>query len=141
MGDLGEFFDDIRVGDRAPVLEHRLTRTDLVRYAGASHDFNPMHHDETKAQAAGMPSVFGHGMFSAGLLATALTNYVGIGNLRRYQVRFTRQTWPDDLLRSEIVVREKDEAARTVTLECRLLSDAGPVVEGTAVAAAPRRQS
>ena len=58
-------------------IDHELTRTDLVMYAGASGDFNPMHHDEVAAQAAGLPSVFGHGMFSAGLLATAITNYVG----------------------------------------------------------------
>ena len=65
-------------------------------YAGASGDFNPMHTDEVAAQAAGLPSVFGHGMFTAGLLATAVTNYVGIGNLKSYRVRFTKQTWPGE---------------------------------------------
>ena len=59
-------FEDVKEGDTAPVRSHTLTRTDLVQYAGASGDFNPMHHDEVKAQAAGLPSVFGHGMFSMG---------------------------------------------------------------------------
>jgi acyl dehydratase len=102
-------YDDVSVGDEAPVISHKLTRTDLVKYAGASGDFNPMHHDEVAAQAAGQPSVFGHGMFSMGILGTALTDYVGIGNVRRYQVRFARQTWPDEVLSSKVVVTGKRE--------------------------------
>src|SRR5437016_11468246 len=97
----------VGVGDEAPVLTHKLTRTDLVMYAGASGDFNPVHHDEVAAQAAGLPSVFGHGMYTAGLLATAVTNYVGVGNLRSYRVRFTRQTWPGEVLTTHVTVREK----------------------------------
>ena len=103
-------YDTVQVGDEAPVISHTLTRTDLVKYAGASGDFNPMHHDEVAAQAAGQPSVFGHGMFSMGILGTALTDYVGIGNVRRYQVRFARQTWPDEVLSSKIVVTGKRES-------------------------------
>ena len=98
MGEKKLSFEDVQVGDEAPVITHTLTRTDLVKYAGASGDFNPMHHDEVAAQAAGQPSVFGHGMFSMGLLGTALTDYVGVGNVTRYQVRFARQTWPDEVL-------------------------------------------
>jgi acyl dehydratase len=109
MGEQKLFFDDVRVGDEAPVLTHRLTRTDLVKYAGASGDFNPMHHDEVLAKAAGQPSVFGHGMFSMGLLGSALTDYVGVGNVIRYSVRFARQTWPDEVLSSKIVVTAKRE--------------------------------
>ena len=71
------FFDDVNEGDEAPVVSHQLTRTDLVMYAGASGDFNPMHHDEVKAKEAGLPSVFGHGMFSMGLLGRAITDWVG----------------------------------------------------------------
>ena len=81
-----------------------LTRTDLVVYAGTSGDFNPMHHDEVKAQAAGMPSVFGHGMFSMGFLGSALSEYVGVGNIVRYQVRFAKQTWPGEELSTAITV-------------------------------------
>jgi acyl dehydratase len=97
--------DQVSVGDAAPVRTHVLTRTDLVRYAGASGDFNPMHTDEVKAVAAGQPSVFGHGMFSMGILATAITAYVGVGNLVRFKVRFTRQTWPGEALSTSVVVR------------------------------------
>src|SRR5665213_3673480 len=109
MGEQKLFFDDVQVGDEAPVISHTLTRTDLVKYAGASGDFNPMHHDEVAAQQAGQPSVFGHGMFSMGLLGSALTDYVGVGNVTRYSVRFARQTWPDEVLSSKIVVTAKRE--------------------------------
>ena len=132
------YFDDVNVGDEAPALSHTLTRTDLVVYAGASGDFNPMHHDEIQAQAAGMPSVFGHGMFSAGLLATALTDYVGIGNLRHYHVRFAKQTWPGDELTTRITVTEKrkDGDERLIDLECAVLNGTGEaVVTGEATAA------
>ena len=112
MGERTMTFEDVNVGDEAPVITHKLTRTDLVRYAGASGDFNPMHHDEVGAKAAGQPSVFGHGMFSMGLLGTALTDYVGVGNLTRYQVRFARQTWPEEVLSSKIVVTAKREERR-----------------------------
>ena len=73
MGEKKLSYEDVQVGDEAPVISHTLTRTDLVRYAGASGDFNPMHTDEVLAVAAGQPSVFGHGMFSMGILATAIT--------------------------------------------------------------------
>ena len=51
------FFEDVNEGDEAPAVSHELTRTDLVMYAGASGDFNQMHHDEVKAKEAGLPSV------------------------------------------------------------------------------------
>jgi acyl dehydratase len=109
VGEQKLYYEDVKVGDEAPVITHKLTRTDLVKYAGASGDFNPMHHDEVAAKASGQPSVFGHGMFSMGLLGSALTDFVGVGNVTRYQVRFARQTWPDEVLSSKIVVTGKRE--------------------------------
>lgn len=130
-------FDAVSEGDSAPVLKHSLTRTDLVKYAGASGDLNPMHTDEVAAQAAGLPSVFGHGMFSMGLLGRALTDYVGIGNLASYQVRFTKQTWPGEVLVSAVTVTAKrvDDGQKLIELSCSLANLAGEVkVEGAAVA-------
>jgi acyl dehydratase len=131
-------YETVEVGDEAPVISHTLTRTDLVKYAGASGDFNPMHHDEVAAQAAGQPSVFGHGMFSMGLLGTALTDYVGIGNIRRYQVRFARQTWPDEVLSSKIVVigKREEDGRKLIDLTVTLSNSTGEdklVGEATAV--------
>jgi len=132
-------FDAAQVGDQAPAVSHKLTRTDLVMYAGASGDFNPMHTDELAAQAAGLPSVFGHGMFSMGLLGTALTNYVGVGNLATYKVRFTKQTWPDEVLTSTVTVTGKrdEDGTKLIDLECSLANQNGEVkVAGEATALA-----
>src|SRR3954454_6620604 len=121
-------------GDAGPAISHPLTRTDLVMYAGASGDFNPMHTDEVAAQAAGLPSVFGHGMFTAGLLAPAGTNYVGVGTLKSYRVRFTKQTWPGETLTTAVVVREK-RAGNEVVLDCSVVNENGEAkIQGEAVA-------
>jgi acyl dehydratase len=142
MSDQQLFFEDVSEGDEAPVRSHVLTRTDLVVYAGASGDFNPMHHDEIQATAAGQPSVFGHGMFSMGFLGSAITDYLGIGSIRHYQVRFAKQTWPGEELRTKVVVK----ATRTegddhlVDLDVRLHNaDGEEKVVGEATAAVPSR--
>jgi acyl dehydratase len=136
------FFEDVSEGDEGPELTHTLTRTDLVQYAGASGDFNPMHTDEVSAQAAGLPSVFGHGMLTAGILATAVTDYVGVGNLRNYKVRFTKQTWPGETLTTRVVVQRKydDHGEHRVDLECAVVNQDGEAkLTGVAVAALPAR--
>ena len=122
-------YDDISEGDEAPSLSHELDRMDLVAYAGASGDFNPMHHDEVAAKRAGLPSVFGHGMFSLGLLGRALTDWAGVGNLKNYRVRFTKQTWPGETLTSRIVVTGKSESQgrKLVTADVQLLNQDGEV--------------
>lgn len=138
MSEAKLFFDDVTAGDVAPEYAHELTRTDLVMYAGASGDFNPMHTDEVSAQAAGLPSVFGHGMFTAGLLGKAITDYVGVGNLRNYKIRFTKQTWPGEILTTHVtVLRTYEEGSeRRVDLECTVTNQAGESkLAGVAVAA------
>lgn len=125
----------LEVGATAPVVRHQLTRTDLVVYAGASGDFNPMHHDEVKAQKAGMASVFGHGMLSMGIVGRALTDWVGAGSLRGYRARFTRQTWPGDTLTTSITVTALDDldGEMVAVLDCRLVNqDGDDVVVGEA---------
>jgi acyl dehydratase len=136
------YFDEVKEGDTGPEVRHELTRTDLVMYAGASGDFNPMHTDEVKAQASGLPSVFGHGMFSAGLLATAITDFVGVGNVRNYKVRFVKQTWPGETLISKTTITSKrsDGGRNVVELECELANENGEVkVAGEATAELPTR--
>jgi acyl dehydratase len=142
MGEATRYFEDVKEGDEAPASSHTLTRTDLVRYAGASGDYNPMHHDEIQAVEAGQPSVFGHGMFSMGLLGTALTDYVGAGSLTRYQVRFSRQTWPGEELITKIVVTAKrvEDGKHLIDMDCSLTNTEGEVkVVGTATADLPTR--
>ncbi len=143
MSEAKLFFDDVTQGDAAPEFAHELTRTDFVMYAGASGDFNPMHTDEVAAQAAGLPSVFGHGMFTAGLLGKAITDYVGVGNLRNYKIRFTKQTWPGEVLTTHVTVLRKynEGSERRVDLECTVTNQAGEAkLAGVAVAALPVRE-
>jgi acyl dehydratase len=86
-----------------------LTRTDFVRYQGASGDMNPIHHDETFARAAGFPTPFSVGMFQAGALASWAVAWLGAEHVRRYKVRFKEQVWPDDVLTCSGTVAEEYE--------------------------------
>jgi len=96
----------LKVGDTYE--EHvvdNLTRTQLVQYAGASGDYNPIHTDEVyTTKVAGYPSVFAHGMLTMGMTGKMLTNYVGDGRLTTFGVRFTRQVWPGDTLTARATV-------------------------------------
>jgi len=90
---------DVQLGQAIPpfVIEG-VGRPDFVRYAGASGDFNPIHFDDEFARGAGNPSVFGHGMLTAGLLATCVARFVGAEALRNYRVRFATRVWPGDTI-------------------------------------------
>jgi acyl dehydratase len=90
----------IKVGDtHSERVVDNLTRTQIVQYAGASGDYNPLHTDEPyTTQIAGYKSVFAHGMLTMGLTGKVLTNFVGDGRLTRFGVRFTNQVWPGDTL-------------------------------------------
>ncbi len=124
----------------APFVVEHLTRTDLVRYAGASGDFNPIHHDEHFARAAGNPTVFGHGMLTAGFVAKCITDFVGAGNLRRYKVRFATRVWPGDTITcGGRVTRRYQEAGETrIDGEVTATTQKGETaVTGTFTAAVP----
>ena len=100
------------------VVVEDLKRTQIVQYAGASGDYNPLHTDEIYAtKIAGYPSVFAHGMLTMGLTGRAIAGLVGAENLVRFGVRFTAQVWPGD----------------TLTVSCSVVGvgerDGGPVAE------------
>lgn len=99
---------ELSVGDtHAERLVEDLKRTQIVMYAGASGDYNPVHTDEVfTTQIAGYPSVFAHGMLTMGMTGKMLTNYVGDGRLTEYGVRFTNQVFPGDTLDATATVTE-----------------------------------
>ena len=115
-----------------------LSRTQLVQYAGASGDYNPLHTDEVyTTQVAGYPSVFAHGMLTMGLTGKMLTNFVGDGRLTKFGVRFTNQVWPGDTLDSTATVTAiRDEGGhKLVDLSVSTVNQDGKeVVNGTATA-------
>jgi len=100
----------LKVGDtHSEVLVEDLKRTQIVQYAGASGDYNPLHTDEIfTTKVAGYPTVFAHGMLTMGMAGRMLINYVGDGRLRKYGVRFTNQVWPGDTLTATATVEEID---------------------------------
>jgi acyl dehydratase len=121
----------LREGDAGPdAAVGPITRTDIVRYAGAGGDFNPIHHDEEFAKAAGMPSVFSHGLLSAGLLGQYLARWVGLPNVRSFGVRFTGQVWPGDTLSlsGSVASVEEQGGERLANLELTAARQTGDVV-------------
>lgn len=135
-------FEDLKVGDAAPPLViEDISRTHFVRYAGASGDFNPVHHDDTVATSVGNPSVFGHGMLTAGLMGRVLTDWFGPTGLRRFQVRFSKQVWPGETLTcTATVIALRDEGDDgLVDVECHVANQDGEVkLTGSATAAVPK---
>ena len=102
------------------VVVENLSRTQIVQYAGASGDYNPLHTDEVFAtKVAGYPTVFAHGMLTMGMTGRMLTDLVGDGRLTRFGGRFTSQVWPgDDLTTTATVdaVHEGDEPTVDLTV-------------------------
>src|SRR5215831_1585475 len=103
----------LKVGDtHTECLVEDLKRTQIVQYAGASGDYNPLHTDEVFAtKVAGYPTVFAHGMLTMGLTGKMLTNWVGDGRLTSFGVRFLSQVWPGDTLTARatiVAIREQD---------------------------------
>lgn len=114
-------------GDRLPVRAFRLTRAELVRYAAASGDHNPIHWSDSQAGRAGLPGVIAHGMLSMGLAATALTEWAGEGaTVVEFGTRFTRPVLvPDTADGVELVVggtvaelREDGSVRVDLTVRC-----------------------
>lgn len=80
-------------------LVDELTRTQIVQYAGAAGDYNPLHTDEVFArEAAGLPGVFAHGMLTMGMSSRILTEWFGAEHIVSYRARFAAQVWPGDSL-------------------------------------------
>lgn len=84
--------------ERSETMVDKVDRAMFVRYAGASGDFNPIHWNEDFAKSAGYPGVFAQGMFTAGVLGTFVTNWLGEEAVRRFRTRFVGQVWPGEAI-------------------------------------------
>jgi acyl dehydratase len=129
----------LKVGDTyTERLVEDLKRTQIVQYAGASGDYNPLHTDEIfTTKVAGYPTVFAHGMLTMGMTGRMLTNYVGDGRLTKYGVRFTSQVWPGDTLDATATVEalRKEGGQNLVDLVVTTVNQNGvEVVKGNATA-------
>ncbi len=130
---------EIKVGDSySEEVCKNLSRTQIVQYAGASGDNNPLHSDEIfTTQIAGYPSVFAHGMLSMGMTGKMLTNYVGDGCLSKFGVRFTSQVFPGATLTATATIsaiREED-GVQFADIDISTTDEAGTqVIKGSATA-------
>ena len=115
-------YDEVQVGDALPARTVQITREDLVRYAGASGDFNPIHWNPRFATEVGLPDVIAHGMFTMGSAVEIVSDWAGDpGAITAYGVRFTKPVVVPDpgfaVLEVTAVVAAKDDEARTVRVD------------------------
>lgn len=134
---------DLAPGDRrSMVLVENLTRARIIQYAGASGDFSPQHTDEVyNTRVAGYPTVFAHGMLTMGMTGRLLTDWLGDGRLRRYEMQFLGQVWPGDDLLAEATVTGVADLGGSWLVDLDVVTVNGngvPVVRGTAAAELPR---
>jgi acyl dehydratase len=129
----------LRKGDeRELLLVDDLKRTQIVMYAGASGDYNPLHTDDLYTrEIAGYPGVFAHGMLTMGMTGRLLTDWFGDGRLTEFGVRFVKQVWPGDSLTARATVEDVREENGQWLADVSVVTtnqDGDPVVTGTATA-------
>lgn len=126
----------VSVGDSHPVRRlGPITQTDIVRFAGAGGDFNPLHHDVEFAARAGFARPIAMGQLQAGMLAGWVSDWLGVEHLRSVEVRFVAPLAIGDtlILGGEVTAIEQTETGPVATVELRATKDADVVVvEGTA---------
>jgi acyl dehydratase len=113
---------NLTIGQELPLKEFKITRDSLVRYAGASGDFNPLHYRDDFAQAVGLPGVLAHGMLNMGLAVQTVVDFVGdSGKILDYQVRFTKPVLVDAKTGAVVSVSAKvieiDEETKTARID------------------------
>ena len=122
-------YDEVEAGTELPAQSFVLQRADLVRYAGASGDFNPIHWNQRFATSVGLPDVIAHGMLTMATAGRVVTDWVGDpGAVLEYGVRFSRPVVvPDDDRGARVavsaVVEEKLEDSRVAVVLTALVDD------------------
>jgi acyl dehydratase len=137
----GPDFDSLAVGDVVAEREILFTRDRLVRYAGASGDFNPIHYRDDVARSVGLPGVLAHGMLTMGAAASVVTDWLGsAGRVIDYQVRFTRPVLVDPETGAQVTVTATvgalDAALRTARIDLRVVFDGQTVLVKSQLAVA-----
>lgn len=137
------FFDDVQVGDALPrLVTAPVTHLQLVRYAGASGDFNPLHTDARIGEMIGVGGIIAHGMLVMGFVGQMVSDYVGPQALRKFGVRFKGMTHLDDEITCSGTITEKYEerGEGRIAGKVQAVDQRGDIkVIGTFVAALPRR--
>lgn len=112
-------YDSINEGDLLPVISKpEITQLQLIRYAGASGDFNPIHTIPEYAREAGLDGTIAHGMLIMGILGQMVSDWAGVKNVVKYGVSFKSITRPGDLLTARGTVKRKYEQDGQKLLDC-----------------------
>lgn len=137
------YFEDVQIGDQIPPLtKEPMTHLRLVRYAGASGDFNPLHTDPAVGEAIGTGGIIAHGMLIMGFVGQMLSDYVGPTALRKFNVRFKGMTHLGDVITCSGTITNKSEVngEHRITGKVQAADQNGDIkVSGTFVAALPTR--
>ncbi|MFC7441087.1 MaoC/PaaZ C-terminal domain-containing protein [Laceyella putida] len=123
-------WESIEVGQEIePLVKPAIEKVQLVKYAGASGDFNLIHTDDETARKVGLPGVIAHGMLSMGFMAQHVGQLVGTyGFVSRLKVRFAGMVRPGDVLTCRLKVTNKDQVKRTVSLDVSVEKEPGQVL-------------
>ena len=123
----------LEVGESLPEIKlSPVTRLDLIKYAGASGDFNPIHTIDVEAKNAGLPAIIAHGMWTMGSLAKLFTPHHDEGFIQDYSIRFRGMVFIDDVITLKATVAEKNAEALTFTVAA-VNQDDKNVVSGNVV--------
>jgi acyl dehydratase len=103
---------ELKVGESLPEVKlPPVSRLDLIKYAGASGDYNPIHTIDEEAKKAGLPGIIAHGMWTMGNLAKLFTPYYEEGFVQDYSVRFKSMVFLNDVVTLKATVKEKEDRA------------------------------
>lgn len=121
---------DLQIGESLdPITLQPVSRLDLIKYAGASGDFNPIHTIDAAAEKAGLPGIIAHGMWTMGNLSKLFTPYYEEGFIQDYQIRFSGMVFLDDVITLEADLRKKDANHRLFNVRA-VNQDAEKVIKG-----------
>jgi acyl dehydratase len=138
------YFEDVQIGDEIPrLIKTPITHLQLVKYAGASGDFNPLHTDPKVGEAIGTGGIIAHGMLIMGFIGQMLSDYVGPQALKKFGMRFKGMTHLGDEITCTGTITEKyeDNGEGRIAGEVWAADQKGDIkVTGTFVASLPRRQ-
>jgi acyl dehydratase len=140
MAETRKYFENVEENEDLPPFVITVNRTNIVRYAGAGGDMNPIHHDEEFAKSVGLPSVFAMGLMHAGFLSKVVTDWAGAGRVKRYNVRFEALVWPNDTLTCQGKAEKKYQENGENLVDCRLLitnQNGELVIKGEATVSLP----
>ena len=127
MSQMYKKFSELTLGTELELEVGPISRTDIVRFAGASGDFNPNHHDEIFAIRSGFEKVFAMGPLSLGYLSRMLNENLGPTSFRKFQIRFVSQAWPGDLLtcRGKVVRQYEVSNEKFIEIEAEVINQNG----------------